>query len=90
MEEVAPARSEFSPALNMLATPTLRLAIRPGKAGATLEAYANCSRALPHPEDSLGEVLRMTGDDRGSLEHYSAGLQIDPTYFSRSSAWRIP
>jgi tetratricopeptide (TPR) repeat protein len=35
----------------------------------------------PNPEDSLGEVLRIAGDDHESLEHYGAALQVDPTYF---------
>jgi tetratricopeptide (TPR) repeat protein len=30
----------------------------------------------------MGEVLRYAGDDQGSLEHYSAALQIDPTFFT--------
>jgi tetratricopeptide (TPR) repeat protein len=30
----------------------------------------------------MGEVLRYTGDDQGSLEHFSAALQIDPTFFA--------
>jgi tetratricopeptide (TPR) repeat protein len=36
----------------------------------------------PNPEDSLGEVLRFAGDDRGSLEHYAAALNIDPKFIT--------
>jgi len=49
---------------------------------ASLERYAEVEPGSPNPEDSLGRVLRTTGDDRGSLEHFGAALQIDPTYFA--------
>jgi len=49
---------------------------------ASLKRYIEADPSSPNPEDSLGEVLRYAGDDPGSLEHYSAALQIDPTFFS--------
>ena len=49
---------------------------------ASMKRYAEVEPGSPNPEDSLGEVLRTSGDDRSSLEHYSAALQIDPTYFA--------
>jgi tetratricopeptide (TPR) repeat protein len=54
----------------------------PAKALASLKRYAEVETGSPNPEDSLGEVLRTSGDDRGSLEHYGAALQIDPHYFA--------
>jgi tetratricopeptide (TPR) repeat protein len=54
----------------------------PAKAVAFLKHYAQAEPGSPNPEDSLGEVLRTTGDDQGSLEHYGAALQIDPLYFA--------
>jgi len=54
----------------------------PANAVASLERYAEVEPGSPNPEDSLGRVLRTTGDDRGSLEHFGAALQIDPTYFA--------
>jgi tetratricopeptide (TPR) repeat protein len=54
----------------------------PAKAVASLKRYAEVQPTSPNPQDSLGEVLRGAGDDRGSLEHYHAALQIDPAYVS--------
>jgi Flp pilus assembly protein TadD len=54
----------------------------PAKAVASLQRYAEVEPASPNPQDSLGEVLRAAGDDQGSLEHYHAALQIDPSYIS--------
>jgi len=52
----------------------------PVKAIASLKRYAEVEPSSPNPQDSLGEVSRMTGDDLASLEHYSAALKIDPKY----------
>src|SRR6266446_1441882 len=77
------AKALLPPALNLLGyayiqtgTPDLAKAI------ASLQRYAEVQPNSPNPQDSLGEVLRFSGDDQGSLEHYSAALQIDPTYIS--------
>jgi predicted Zn-dependent protease len=53
----------------------------PAKAIASLKRYAEVERASPNPQDSLGEVSRIAGDDPASLEHYAAALKIDPKYF---------
>jgi tetratricopeptide (TPR) repeat protein len=53
----------------------------PAKAVASLKRYMELQSTSPNPEDSLGEVLRIAGDDHESLEHYGAALQVDPTYF---------
>jgi tetratricopeptide (TPR) repeat protein len=54
----------------------------PQKAIASLQRYAEVLPNSPNPEDSLGELLRVAGDDQGSLDHYAAALKIDPTYIS--------
>ena len=54
----------------------------PVKAVTYEKRYIAADPSSPNPEDSMGEVLRYTGDDQGSLEHYSAALQIDPTFFN--------
>ena len=54
----------------------------PAKAIASLKRYAAVEPNSPNPEDSLGEVSRITGDDRASLQHYSAALRIDPSYLA--------
>jgi tetratricopeptide (TPR) repeat protein len=83
MEAVRRLDPNFPPVLNVLGYAYIETGDPdPAKAVATLEHYAELQPGAPNAEDSLGEVLRMTGDDRGSLEHYSAALQIDPTYFS--------
>jgi len=52
----------------------------PVKAIASLKRYAEVAPASPNPQDSLGEVSRIAGDDLASLEHYTAALKIDPKY----------
>ncbi len=52
----------------------------PVKAIASLKRYAEVEPASPNPQDSLGEVSRIAGDDSASLEHYTAALKIDPKY----------
>jgi tetratricopeptide (TPR) repeat protein len=83
MESVRNLDPDFAPAFNMLGFAYVQTGYpEPAKALAALERYAQLQPSAPNPEDSLGEVLRMTGDDQRSLEHYGAALQIDPTYFS--------
>lgn len=75
--------ANFAPALNILGYASIQ-AGQPdaGKAVAYLKRYASMRPGEPKPEDSLGEVLRLAGDDRGSLEHYAAALKIDPKFLS--------
>ena len=46
----------------------------------SLKRYAEVEPSSPNPQDSLGEISRMAGDDSASLEHYTAALKIDPKY----------
>jgi tetratricopeptide (TPR) repeat protein len=74
---------DFPPALNLLGYAYVQTGTPdPAKAIASLQRYAEVLPNSPNPQDSLGEVLRLSGDDQGSLDHYSAALQIDPTYVS--------
>jgi tetratricopeptide (TPR) repeat protein len=52
----------------------------PVKAIASLKRYAEVEPSSPNPQDSLGEISRMAGDDSASLEHYAAALKIDPKF----------
>jgi tetratricopeptide (TPR) repeat protein len=52
----------------------------PAKAIASLKRYAEVEPSSPNPQDSLGEVSRIAGDNSASLEHYSAALKLDPKY----------
>jgi tetratricopeptide (TPR) repeat protein len=36
----------------------------------------------PNPQDSYGELLRMSGNFEGALTHYRAALKIDPDFVS--------
>ncbi|MBZ5719308.1 MAG: tetratricopeptide repeat protein [Acidobacteriia bacterium] len=36
----------------------------------------------PNPQDSYAEILRMSGNYEGALEHYRAALKIDPGFVS--------
>ncbi|HEY6395669.1 MAG TPA: hypothetical protein VIX12_09645, partial [Candidatus Binataceae bacterium] len=52
----------------------------PAKAIASLKRYAEVEPSSPNPQDSLGEISRMAGDDAASLEHYAAALKIGPKF----------
>ena len=54
----------------------------PKKALASLQHYAEVEKSSSNPEDSLGEVSRIAGDDSASLQHYAASLRNDPTFLA--------
>jgi tetratricopeptide (TPR) repeat protein len=71
--------ADFPPALNMLGYVYVEGGEpEPQKAVEYLKRYAKVLPDQGNPQDSLGEILRMTGDDAGSLAHYAEALQIDP------------
>jgi tetratricopeptide (TPR) repeat protein len=77
MEKILRIDPNFPPALNMLGyTYMLGSDPDPAKAISYLKRYAASAPNQPNPEDSLGEILRFAGDDKGSLEHYAAALKI--------------
>ncbi len=83
LETVQQIDPDFPPALNLLGYAYIQTGTPdPVKAIASLQRYAEVLPNSPNPQDSLGEVLRLSGDDQGSLDHYSAALKIDPTYIS--------
>ncbi len=83
LESLRLLEPNFAPALNMLGYAYIESGRPdPAKAVASLKHYAELDPGSPNPEDSLGEVLRYAGDDAGSLEHFGAALQIDPTFFT--------
>src|ERR1700731_1848405 len=83
MESLLQIDPSFPPVLNMLGYSYIQSAHPdPARAVASAKRYIAADPSSPNPEDSMGEVLRYTGDDQGSLEHYSAALQIDPTFFN--------
>ena len=54
----------------------------PAKALASLRRYAEVEKTSNNPEDSLGEVSRIAGDDQASLQHYAASLRINPSFLA--------
>lgn len=74
---------KYPPALNMLGYVYVEaIGPEPKKALEYLRRYADALPDQPNPQDSLGEVLRMTGDDSGSLAHYEEALRISPNYIT--------
>jgi tetratricopeptide (TPR) repeat protein len=73
--------ADFPPALNMMGYAYVESGDPdPKKAVGYLKHYAAVLPNQANPQDSLGEVLRMAGDDSGSLAHYAEALRISPTY----------
>ncbi len=74
---------DFPPALNMMGYSYVESGDpNPKKAVEYLKHYAAVLPTEANPQDSLGEVLRMAGDDSGSLAHYAEALRISPTYLT--------
>ena len=83
LESVTRLDPDFAPAYNVLGYAYISTGDPdPARALSALQRYAELQPGSPNPEDSLGEVSRFAGDDRASLEHYRAALQIDPLFFS--------
>jgi tetratricopeptide (TPR) repeat protein len=83
LEAVRRIDPDFPPALNLLGYAYIQTGTPdPEKSIASLQRYAEVQRNSPNPQDSLDEILRLSGDDQGSLEHYSTALSIDPNYVS--------
>lgn len=49
---------------------------------AAMERYVALLPNEPNPQDSYGELLRMSGNFDGALTHYRAALKIDPDFVS--------
>jgi tetratricopeptide (TPR) repeat protein len=47
-----------------------------------MERYIKLLPSEPNPEDSYAEILRMSGNYDGALEHYRAALKIDSNFYS--------
>jgi tetratricopeptide (TPR) repeat protein len=83
LETIQRVDPDFPPALNLLGYAYVQTGSpEPQKAIASLQRYAELLPNSPNPQDSLGEISRFVGDDQGSLDHYAAALNIDPTYIS--------
>ena len=52
------------------------------KAFDAMERYIAVLPTEPNPHDSYAEILRMSGNFDGALQHYRAALKIDPTFIT--------
>jgi tetratricopeptide (TPR) repeat protein len=83
METTLRVDPNFAPTFNLLGYAYLETGNPdPAKAMAALRRYAELQPGQPNPEKSLAEILRYAGDDQGSVEHYGAALQLDPTFIA--------
>jgi predicted Zn-dependent protease len=83
MEKILKIDPDFPPVLNMMGYSYVETGDPdPAKAISYLKRYAALQPNQPNPQDSLGEVLRYTGDDQGSLAHYAAALKIITNFVS--------
>ncbi len=79
MEKALALDKNFPPALNDLAYVDARNR-EFAKAFAAMDRYVALLPKEPNPQDSYGELLRMSGNFEGSLQHYRAALKIDPDF----------
>lgn len=71
---------DYAAALNNLAYAHARVGDFP-PAFEAMEHYIKVLPNEPNPQDSYAEILRMSGNNEGALEHYRASLKIDPTFY---------
>ncbi len=82
-EKALQADPKFPPPLNMLGYAYIETGDPdPVKARAALQRYAELLPDQPNPHDSLGEVLRNSGDDAASVEEYRKALAITPNFYT--------
>ena len=79
MEKALALYKNFPAALNDLAYVDARNR-EFAKAFAAMDRYVALLPKEPNPQDSYGELLRMSGNFEGSLQHYHAALKIDPDF----------
>jgi tetratricopeptide (TPR) repeat protein len=79
MEKALSIDKNFPAALNDLAYLDARNR-NYAKALAAMDRYVALLPKEPNPQDSYGELLRMSGNFEGSLLHYRAALKIDPDF----------
>ena len=58
-----------------------------------MDRYVVALPGQPNPQDSYAEILRMSGNFQGALEHYRAALKISPRTIRRdwdfAKAWLL-
>jgi tetratricopeptide (TPR) repeat protein len=81
MEKALAIDKNFPAALNDLAYIDARNR-QFAKALAAMDRYVVMLPKEPNPQDSYGELLRMSGNFEGALVHYRAALKMDPDFVS--------
>ncbi len=79
MQQLLALDPKYPPALNDLGY-TYALTRNYPEAVAAMERYVAALPGEPNPEDSYAEILRLSGDFPGALQHYQAALKIDPKF----------
>jgi tetratricopeptide (TPR) repeat protein len=81
MEKALAIDKNFPAALNDLAYINARYR-QFDKAFAAMDRYVVLLPKEPNPQDSYGELKRMSGDFESALAHYRAALRMDPDFIS--------
>jgi len=79
MEQALAIDPHYPPALNDLGY-AYALTHNYPEAVAAMERYVAALPGQPNPQDSYAEILRLSGDFPGALQHYEAALKIDPKF----------
>jgi len=79
MERALAIDPNYPPALNDLGYAYALMRNYP-EAVAAMERYVAALPGQPNPQDSYAEILRLSGDFPGALQHYEAALKIDPKF----------
>jgi tetratricopeptide (TPR) repeat protein len=79
MERALAVDPKYPPALNDLGYAYAYLRDYP-QAISAMERYVAALPGEPNPNDSFAEILRLSGDFEGALQHYRAALTIDPKF----------
>jgi tetratricopeptide (TPR) repeat protein len=79
MERALAVDPKYPPALNDLGY-AYALTRNYQEAVAAMERYVAALPGEPNPQDSYAEILRLSGDFPGALQHYEAALKIDPNF----------
>ena len=81
MQKALTLDKNFAPAVNDLAYLYARRRDF-NKALGMMDRYVTMLPKEPNPEDSYGELSRMSGNFEGALRHYRAALKMDPDFVS--------
>jgi tetratricopeptide (TPR) repeat protein len=79
LQSVLKADPNYYPALNNLAY-CYSLSGDYSKTASLMQQYVSQLPGQPNPQDSYGELLRMAGDFKDSIEHYRQALFIAPAF----------